>query len=302
MSVPTRVLASTALVLSAGVAAADIALSGNAWMGLQYNNAAATNKTQMISRARVTFTMSGETDTGLAFGASFGAHNAANAGTGLTNNGSANVFISGEFGKLSMGDVDSALEATWFRTRHIGVLENGAGSRAAAIGTVNTGALYEYSLDGFKAALGAGQLNNNSQNLSIGVSYSMDGYGVALGAENVKNAGRHIMLSAQGSFEDVSLRAFYGHVRAKAGGVGLAGVAAGNSAKQYGADLHASFDDIGVQVRAKRDFRSANHIGLGVTYNLGGGANLGASINRVSSDPAPANNGTTADFGLAFTF
>jgi outer membrane protein OmpU len=59
------------------------------------------------SRARVTFTFSGETDGGLSFGASFRADNSSNAANGTAGS----VFLSGAFGKISMGDVDGAAVA-----------------------------------------------------------------------------------------------------------------------------------------------------------------------------------------------
>ena len=286
-------LASTAVVMSAGVAAADVTISGDAWMGLGYDNSVATNKIQTISRARVIFTLSGETDAGMAFGGSFRADNALGAnqsvvGTaiGRPNMIAGSIYISGDFGKLSMGDVDSALEATWFRTRHIGVLENAGGSRTAALGAgVDASALYEYSLDGFKVALGTSQFRSGAQAYSIGASYSMDGYGVAVGFERNGAGDRHILVSGEANFDPVSVRAFAGQLRS--GGV---------NNNQYGLDVHASFDGIGVQVRGKRDFAGNNHLGAGATYGLGGGATLGASVNRVSG------GATTADFGLAFTF
>ncbi len=279
-------LASTAVVMSAGVAAADVALSGDAWMGLRYTSNA-TPEVQMISRARVTFTMSGETDSGMAFGASFRADNAPAAALGT---GGA-VYISGDFGKLSMGDVSSALDATSFRTRHIGVLENGgAGARTAVLGQAGNlpAALYEFSMDGFKAALSVGQFTGAAatQVYSIGASYTMDGFGVGLGYEQNGSNDSHVLISGQANFDPVSVRAFYGQRRT--GGV---------NTDQYGLDVHASFDEITVQLRATRDFANATHLGAGVVYDLGGGAKLGASINNVS-----AGNVTTADVGLAFSF
>ena len=285
-------LASTALVMSAGVAAADVTLSGDAWMGLGYDGSNTSNKIQMISRARVTFTMSGETDTGMAFGASFRADNAVNAanGPGSTigrpNMTAGSVYISGDFGKLSMGDVSSALDATAFRTRHIGVLENSGASRTQVLGIgANTAALYEYSIDGFKVAAGVGQFSSGNQAYSLGVSYSMDGYGVALGGERLGNGDRHILLSGHVEFDPVSVRLFAGQRRS-----------GGTSSNQYGLDMHATFDATTVQLRARRDFGGNNHIGAGVAYDLGGGARLGGSVNRVSG------GNTTADFGLAFSF
>ena len=288
-------LASTAVVMSAGVAAADVALSGDAWMGIGYNNNAA-QKYMMISRARVTFTLSGETDGGMAFGGSFRADNAVGAAAGTAGS----VFISGDFGRLALGDVDSALEATWFRTRHIGVLENAGGSRATSLGQGTApSALYTYEIDGFKVALGASQFMSGAQNYSIGASYTIDGYGIALGYERNGAGSTHALLSGQVDFDPVSVRAFAGQVRVNATDAVLAaatGVAAGDRGTQYGLDVHASFDGVGVQVRGKRDFAGANHLGAGVTYGLGGGATLGASVNRVQG------GNTTADFGLAFSF
>ncbi|MFN4058932.1 MAG: porin [Roseinatronobacter sp.] len=283
-------LATTALVLSAGIASANdaVKLSGTAWMGLRYANnvAPGANKASFVSRARVKFTMSGQTDTGLAFGASFEAHNSVAATAEAANSGSS-VFISGAFGKLSMGDVDSALEATWFRTRHIGVLENSGGSRTTALGSSKTAALYEYSMDGLKVALGAGQVG--SKDFSLGVQYKVDGYGVAVGYEKTA-ASKHILLSAEGSFDATSVRAFAG--RRTTGAV---------KANQYGLDVHTKFDAIGIQFRAKRDFAKETHLGLGATYDLGGGAMFGASINQVKPSGAGAAV-RTADVGVSFKF
>lgn len=97
--------ATTALVMTAGVASAEIALSGDARMGLVYDG----NDAQFSSRARVRFTATGETDSGLSYGATFrvdherGDQRAANGTRGA-------VYISGTYGKLSMGDVASASE------------------------------------------------------------------------------------------------------------------------------------------------------------------------------------------------
>ena len=83
--------------MSAGFAAADVAVSGSARMGIVSTD----SNSVMSSRVRISFSGSGTTDSGLAFGGSFDAQNtqAADAGT------SGSTFISGAFGKISMGDV-----------------------------------------------------------------------------------------------------------------------------------------------------------------------------------------------------
>ena len=170
-------LASTALVMSAGVAAADVALSGDARMGLIYDG----SDVQMTSRARVTFTLSGETDAGLAFGASFRADNATGAAAGTAGS----VFISGDWGKLTMGDVAGAARAATGDLYGVGLTGLGDLNEVAYIDritndldgfintllgaggagfTVNTGlaalprALYEYSIDGFSIYASVGQM------------------------------------------------------------------------------------------------------------------------------------------------
>lgn len=94
-------LATTMLVGTAGFAAAEVTLSGDARMGIIGGDNVDTTFT---SRARVSFGLSGETDGGLSFGASFRADNAGGAAAG----DAGSVYISGAFGKISMGDVDSA--------------------------------------------------------------------------------------------------------------------------------------------------------------------------------------------------
>lgn len=95
-------LTSTALLLaSVSFASTEITLSGSARMGVIDDFG--DDSTGFTSRARVEFSLSGETDGGL----SFGAGNASGASSGTAGS----VFVSGAFGKLSMGDVDGAANA-----------------------------------------------------------------------------------------------------------------------------------------------------------------------------------------------
>jgi outer membrane protein OmpU len=96
-------LTTTALALSAGVAAADVTLSGDGRMGLFYDG----DDVSLISRARVTFTLTGETDGGVAFGGSFRADQATAAASGTLGK----VFIDGAFGRLEFGDVAGGARA-----------------------------------------------------------------------------------------------------------------------------------------------------------------------------------------------
>ncbi len=104
-------LATSILAGTAGLASAEIALSGSARMGITYADDGVNTTTAFSSRVRIVFTASGETDGGLAFGASMRADQTAATATTLAvrrpNNGDSTVYISGAFGKLTMGDVSA---------------------------------------------------------------------------------------------------------------------------------------------------------------------------------------------------
>ena len=70
--------ASTALVATAGVAAAEVTISGYAEMGI-FNPSTEDAETQFFTDLDVTFTMSGEADNGLVFGATIDLDEAADA-------------------------------------------------------------------------------------------------------------------------------------------------------------------------------------------------------------------------------
>ena len=122
-------LASTMLVSVAGFAAADVSVSGSARMGIVNDGA----DSQFSSRIRINFAGSGTTDGGLAFGASIRADNSVDGAAG----DAGSVFISGAFGKIAMGDVDSGDAAT------VGQLDGGVGY--TGLGSLNS---VSYAADG----------------------------------------------------------------------------------------------------------------------------------------------------------
>jgi outer membrane protein OmpU len=102
--------ATTALVATAGVASADIALSGSAEMGIYGGD---DIETQFFQDLDVTFTMSGTADNGLTFGAAVDLDESDGDPSGAfepNDDGGTTIFISGDFGTLTMGDTDGALD------------------------------------------------------------------------------------------------------------------------------------------------------------------------------------------------
>ncbi len=99
-------LTSTAMVAFAGAAAAEVTLSGWAEMGVAGGSG---QSTQFFQDVDVDFTLSGETDGGLTFGANVDLDEANSLGDTYSNQG-VDIFVSGEFGTVTLGDTDGALD------------------------------------------------------------------------------------------------------------------------------------------------------------------------------------------------
>jgi len=312
-------LASTALVLSAGVASAQgVALSGDARMGITYNSALATDKARFTSRARVTFTLSGETDGGLAFGGSFRADNAAGAAAGTAGS----VFISGDFGKLTMGDTAGAAQFVIGHVDGVGLTGLGDHNETFYVGN-NTDqspglftasrptARYEYSMDGFTFAVSHTNPVGTTAH-SVAVGYKMDGYSVGVAYEGRNLAGgvnwSQILVGVSAEFEGITAKANYGRASS---GLGAP------KRDQYQLSLAGTFDATTVTAYYARNYGGAQSAGVGASYDLGGGASIVGGIVRTNTRPAAtpvANTGwrpqtgapvaarTIADFGLSFKF
>ena len=95
-------IASTALSLAGGAAFAEISISGDAELGVDYNSEAGEgmSKHSFVHEVGIDFSASGTTDGGLTFGGSAGFDtNAAELNLGT-------VHVSGSFGTLTIGDND----------------------------------------------------------------------------------------------------------------------------------------------------------------------------------------------------
>jgi len=100
--------ATTALVATAGVAAADIAITGGAEMGIVGGSDDA--QTLFHQSVDVRFRMTGEADNGLMFGAQIDLDDLDDPVDVQGDFADFTVFISGQFGTLTMGDTDGAFD------------------------------------------------------------------------------------------------------------------------------------------------------------------------------------------------
>jgi outer membrane protein OmpU len=185
--------------MSAGFAAADVAVSGSARMGVVSTDGAST----FSSRVRMTLTGSGTTDGGLSFGGSFGVHDTAGANAGTAGS----TYISGAFGKIAMGGLDSGDAAAVGQLASVGY--TGLGSTNSinyaadgfdGFGLVKTSAtvdnvddaggakvLYTYAANGLSLNVSTAQLSNTAADhtaYGVGAAYTTGALTVALGYGN----------------------------------------------------------------------------------------------------------------------
>lgn len=323
--------ATSALVLTAGFASAEVALSGDGRMGFIYDG----DDMQFSSRARVKFTLTGETDSGLSFGGSFRADNASKAKDGTAGS----VWISGTYGKLSMGDVDSAAEAAIGDLYEVGYTGGTFAGDVEEINYLGTAlgdqgpvALYEYSINGFNLyasmsdgsktvctdgvvgslSLGCNRVadKNTDAVWSLAANYDLNGYKIGLGYSKNGDA-KEIVLGGEATFNEIGVKAIYadysnyGFTKAA-----VAGASKLELDRTFG--LSAKYDmanGVGVQGFWRRDkvsfVTAANKkgdenfdsFGIGASYDLGGGATLAGGI--VDTDYL---KDTVADFGIKFKF
>lgn len=195
--------ASTLLI--GGIASAQgVALFGDARLGLGYNiyndgsirsefdadgNVQAPDDLRAISRVRFGVNMTGETDSGITFGATIRADNSQGGQGGTLGQTAGSVFVSGSFGTLTLGDTNAADEQAVgdvpgdFSLTGLGDLDetryisNGGSfgsdsnfnfaSNAEARPTIR----YDYDIAGFGLSLSS---NRDLTDIGVGANYSAD--------------------------------------------------------------------------------------------------------------------------------
>lgn len=299
--------ATTALVATAGVAQAEIALSGSAEMGIVGGDIYAN--TQFWTDVDVTFTMTGEADNGLTFGAVVDLdENGAFAGT---TQGGETIHIAYGAAKLTMGDTDGAFDAALTEvgiggsiaddhTAHVGYNGN-AGLDGFYDGQIAT---FSYAFNDFTAYLSAevDDFGVGDPVWGLGFKYSGDlgglTLGVGLGYQTTDFLGTDVSivgLSLDTTFGN-GLQAIINYSSLEAGGTNVwdhwaLGLGYSMNALTIGAnygvyDYGGGFEDTG--------------FGLAVDYDLGGG--LEVQFGYGSSNPAIGADFDSYSLGLAMSF
>ncbi|MEN9060427.1 MULTISPECIES: porin [Ponticoccus] len=195
--------ATTALVAVAGAAAAEVTITGSAELGLVQNENGSgdaytgdLSETQVFTDIDVTFSMTGEADNGLTFGASIDLDETGNPDPNVDDAArlpDATIFLAYGAARLTVGDTDSAFDARLTET-------NLAGGSINDDETVHPGwnghsnfdefyggqeIRFDYTFDAFTMSVSTSpdRFKNFDPSYAVGVSYNADlaGLNLALG-------------------------------------------------------------------------------------------------------------------------
>lgn len=320
-------LASTALVASTTFAMADVDISGFAEMGVfgqNWSDDALDRDLQFHTDIDATFSMSGETDAGLTFGASvdldeqIGDNNAVTGGpeSGATrddaDDGGATIFVSGSLGTLTMGDTDGALDFAMTEAiigatlrddnEHFGYNGND-GLDEFYDGQV---ARYDYSFGDFSIA-GSAEIDDTGDGnpvLGLGGRYSGEFAGIAFGAGlgyqtvDFDDGDASVIGVSLDLNMDNGIQAIVNYSE-----FDVDSPAADSTDKHYGLAIGYEFDAFLVAVNYGKfefdDGSETDGYSLTANYDLGGGAALQAGYGDSDIDGLDAE---TYSFGIAMSF
>lgn len=269
--------ATTALIATAGVAAADVSLSGSANVGLKYNEAG-TQQSTLHHEIDFGINASGTADSGLTFGASVDIDTDNSSGAFTGSDGE--VFISGAFGTLTVGKVDAG-DDQFFGAVEVGfdgiglddVAETGYGAGSHDV-------LYTYSVGDISVAASMSS-SDTDDSMAFGVQYK----GPVTVALGYNDTGSNVVTSVgvKGSMAGVSFN--------------IAAVDSESAGNSYGLGLtYALNDAVSISAGfADSDSTADSSFGAGFTYAMGGGATLAGGFGSI-------NDVTKADFGINFSF
>ena len=290
--------ATTALVATTGVAAADITFGGWARFGVIYNDTASGDSTDITHRFRLQVDATAESDAGVTFGArvriqrNAGDDNAS-AGNAHGINGARFFARSGGL-ELGVGNI-------------FGALESMPGMYPIDLGLTGLG--YDYTAYNFRgdaySSGGAGNANDNGievmysagdlsfhisasdtdDRIAAHVAYSANGWTFALGAQDSDNAAdTEMVASVSGSIGGADLTLAYADNGSAGDHVVIAArfdVGAATNVEVYAADA---------------DYFTDTSYGIDFNHNMGGGTSLRGGI------ASRGNGDTRADFGVRFNF
>jgi len=272
-------LATTALTMSAGFAAAEVSVGGSANIGLKYSDSAA-QQTVVHHEIDMNVVGSTTTDTGLSFSATIELDTDNNRGS-LTDP-SGVVSMSGAFGTISVGAVDAG-DDNFFGALEVGY--DGIGLDDVAEGGYAGGThdvAYTNTIGAVSVAFSTSESDSNDD-LAFGLRYKGP-ITIAVGYnDNTTTDVQVTSIGLTGSLNGVSYNVALADNSANGNSFGL-GVTYGVG---NGMSLRAGV--------ANNDADTDASFGLGMTYSLGGGATLAGALGSI-------DGANVADLGVNFSF
>ena len=186
--------ATTALVATAGIASADVSITGFAEIGVFDNG---SGDMQLFNDIDVTFSMTGETEGGMSFGASVDLDEisdvAVNQATDNNSRAGIAANISGGFGTVTLGDTDGASDWALTETAVGGALNDDHTAHAGYSGNSPFDGVSDGQILRWNNTVGAmgvaisfeqaadGATTDNDDTVQIGLKYSMEAAGATIG-------------------------------------------------------------------------------------------------------------------------
>ena len=327
--------ATTALVLSAGYAAADVSLSGYGRFGLAYNSgaygegAANSSHTWVEQRLRLNIKASTQSDSGVEFGGMFRIQYDDGDSSGGAGANAAQFYFTYQGLTVQVGNVTTALDedtAGLFYATEQNLTEYTPGDSRSAFYTYSskaysssetsrTGVYAKYELDGFRVEgsfIDPNQYGDNGAGVkdegSLVASYSTGPLTLAAGGtwngagyadNNVWYAG------AQYKFTEEFDAGLTYIDEGKSVDVGTFGADLGKTITAYGTytmgpaaltGFVSKYASVDDSLKATDAYKRTTTFGLMGNYDLGGGVSLRASLMKDGYDD------TLGEFGVKFKF
>jgi outer membrane protein OmpU len=268
---------------------ADVSLSGDGRMGIMSKDGG--NTFVADSRARLRFSLSGETDSGLKFGGQFRANDAASASSGTKGT----VFVEfPKFGRLTMGDAEGAAQTAVTQLPIVGYTDASNKMqefRFITGGDASSGIDLAYSFTreslgvfvsvGDPGASNGSAAAQNGDDRAIGVSYTTEFWKLAAAYEDNGVNTQSVISGSYGNGQ-AEVKVVYGKL-------------------DNGQDQQVVYGTyiIGTTTLSaffRSDFAGVDYKGLGVSHDLGGGLALAGSYARKDGTKAIITLGASMSF------
>lgn len=274
----TILLTSTALVMSAGMAVAEVSVSGDGRMGVVSTDGGDVG---FNSRVRIKFAASAESDNGLTFGGSIRADNAGGGAGGTA--GSVNV--AGAFGTVTMGDVSGAPEAAVGDANQRSLTGLGWHNELAYLSNADKPAVrWDYTMGDLTLRASADNPGmDGDQALGGSIAYSIGDVGFGAGVERMGDD-THTAAGVSASLGDASIKVVYGSMD--------------GGDDQYAASGTFVSGSATFTAFMARNLAAEDHVGISAAFDLGGGAKVQGGF----VDGDSLTGGASFDLGLTMSF